>query len=70
MSKRRFESPSAADLLAFRKRHGLTQTEAAYSAGVCRRQWQAWEYGEATCPGATWELLQIMAGEKRPEGLT
>lgn len=48
-----------ADIIAARKRAGLTQTKAGALIGAALRTWQAWEAGDRNMPGAKWELWLI-----------
>jgi DNA (cytosine-5)-methyltransferase 1 len=52
-------APRPADVLAARKRAGLTQTEAARVIYSTLRTWQDWESGARNCHPAMLELFQL-----------
>ena len=51
------------NLKQLRKKHGITQTEAAKLLHTKIRSWQYWESGEYTIHPAFLELLLIKLGE-------
>lgn len=60
--------PTGADLAALRKRHGMSQAQAAVRfkpAGISRRSIQNWEQGVRAIPGAAWRYMLAQLGELR-----
>ncbi len=54
--------PTPAELRAWRKTEGLTQTRAASLAGVDIRAWQRWESGERAVPQWLADTLRMRWG--------
>lgn len=52
-------SPSPAEILATRKKAGLTQTQAGELLHTTCRTWQQWEAGDRKMHQAFWELFCI-----------
>lgn len=55
------------DLLAFRRRLGLTQAQAGEKIGATRRTWQDWETGRRTPPGYLARALRDLERELMEE---
>jgi len=57
-------NPRAEELVAFREKYNLTQTEAAKLAMSTMRTWQLWETGERRMHPAIWAWVQYVANPK------
>jgi DNA-binding transcriptional regulator YiaG len=51
---------TAADILAWRERHELSQTQAGALMGVGLRTWQKWEYAERQAPPPVVRLCRLI----------
>ena len=54
---------SGEELRAWRKKHDLTQAEAAYLIGVCQQTWSKWESEKRTPPLYLEFLLRCLEKE-------
>lgn len=59
MSKKQYEIPTAAEIVAMRARLGLTQTQFADYVRVSMRSVQQWEAGVHDMPPGLWELAKL-----------
>lgn len=57
------KEPTTDEIIAARKRAGLTQTEAAALVYSTLRAWQFWEAGERPMHPAFWDLFRRKARE-------
>lgn len=58
------QSPGIQEIIAARKKAGLTSAEAGRMVYACARSWQKWEAGDRTMHPAFWELFNIKTAEK------
>jgi len=61
--------PAASLVASIRARHGYTQLQCAYIAGVKERTWQTFESIDQRMPLPTWWLWLLRIGEITPSQL-
>ena len=60
-------SPTPDEIKALRKRHGITQSQAAAILGITLNGFQRYEQDERKMKAAFWRLLRIQLGELKPK---